>query len=82
MIQTYFLMCTVACILKKIGIAQIIRGDLPFIILSYRPIKLPIFSFINTHPPIFKALPKQHLDPMLHATVYSCIQQLEAVNEL
>jgi len=40
----------VACIIKKIGVAQIILGDLPLIILSYRTVRLPIFSSINTHP--------------------------------
>jgi len=45
---------------KIIGVAQIIWGDLPHIILLYRPIKCPSFllSIHNIHPLIFEVLPQ------------------------
>jgi len=52
-----------------IKIPGLIISDLLLIILLYRPIQLPIFLFINTHPTLFKVLSQQHLNSMLHATV-------------
>lgn len=61
---------SMTCITKKIVVAQIGLGDPALtILLSYRPIKCPIFHLsIPTHPPIFEVLPERHYYPVLHAT--------------
>jgi len=54
---------------KKIGVAQIILGDLPLIRLLLPTYKISYFSSINAYPHIFMVWPEQRLDPMVHASV-------------
>jgi len=60
---------SVVFIIKTIGAAQLILGDLGTPHNTIRTtFKTSYFSSINTQPPILKVFPAKHLDSMLYAT--------------